>query len=187
MPEVISRPLKVLVAYPQGLHEMGDACAQALAEMGHQVREYHYLRGYQKRASLLARVAYRLKTHYPALAPAIDAPSIAGANRALLRAAAQSNAELVLIIKGEVFFPQTLARLRRPGRLLVNWAIDDPFRFENVMDGRFHYDRFFCFDPFYVARLHEDGVEAASYLPLGYDHQVCTRIDLSERERKGVR
>ncbi len=96
------------------------------------------------------------------------------ANQLLLREATSGSWDLVLVLKGELIAPKTLAAIRSQSRArLVNWNPDDPFEpsitTRALVAGIPEYDIYFTWGKRLVGRLREAGARHVEYLPFGYD------------------
>tara|TARA_B100001123_G_scaffold450473_1_gene621397 strand:- start:1138 stop:2043 length:906 start_codon:yes stop_codon:yes gene_type:complete len=81
--------------------------------------------------------------------------------------------DLLFVLKGEPFLPETLAtvkkRLKGP---MIHWSGDNPFWFPNIVGSFGIYDHFFVADEHYVDKVLEHGGHNVSYLAHAVDEEV---------------
>ena len=104
--------------------------------------------------------------------------------------------DIVLIIKGETVFPETLKKIKERWNIpCISYMWDCPFfsygaktadvyRKNNFVKGMHLYDHVFVYDPYYVEELRKRGLTELSYLPLATDTQQYRRAEASEDEKK---
>ena len=104
--------------------------------------------------------------------------------------------DLVLIIKGETVFPETLKRIKGTLNIpCISYMWDCPFysygsktadiyRKNNFVNGMHLYDHVFVYDPYYVEELKKRGLTELSYLPLATDAHQYRKVEVSEEEKK---
>ncbi|HEX8903435.1 MAG TPA: glycosyltransferase [Longimicrobiaceae bacterium] len=165
----------------------GSTCvyrAQALSHLGHAVTEIETAPPDPARERTLAnRVRNRLG--FP--------PDLAGANRALLRAAREGRHELVWIEKGRTIRPSTLRALRRilPGARLVSYSCDDMVNPRNqsraYRAGLAIYDLLVTTKTYNVAELTALGARDVIFNGNAYHPPIHRPLELTpaERERWG--
>ncbi|MBI2470437.1 MAG: glycosyltransferase [Planctomycetes bacterium] len=106
------------------------------------------------------------------------------------------NPDLIFIIKGEQFFPETLQKLKKEtSACIAAYIWDDPFysyagrfiddyRKNNFARGMHLYDYIFVYDPYYVEEIRKRGILKVSYLPLATDPNKYKRIDVTKEENQ---
>jgi hypothetical protein len=125
--------------------------------------EAPYLRPLHTRRS--HKVIYRLLGRRPATAWSLNAR--------LLKAAAHSRPDVVIVSKGAYIFPRTLRRLRSLGAVLINYATDDPFNSRNA-DGWLRasipeYDLYACTKRAIMDDVRRAGCRRTSFVRFGYN------------------
>ena len=105
----------------------------------------------------------------------------------LLQVAALRPYDLIFVIKGEIIYPSTLARIRKRHKgLIINWMGDaDPLsRFPTVRSSLPFYDIFFVLDRGLTNDLRLAGAKRVEHLPYGCDPEVHRYVSLSVEDWK---
>jgi len=97
-----------------------------------------------------------------------------GFNRQLLQLARDYRPDVLLAVKGDPIFPETLAQIKRQtGAVLVNYATDDPFspvvRTRDVVDTIPIYDLYVCTKRAIMDDVRRAGCREVTYLPFAYE------------------
>ncbi|MFA5336253.1 MAG: glycosyltransferase [Candidatus Omnitrophota bacterium] len=104
--------------------------------------------------------------------------------------------DIILIIKGETVFPETLKKIKEKWNIpCVSYMWDCPFfsysagsadiyRKSNFEKGMHLYDHVFVYDPYYVEELKKRGLTGLSYLPLATDMRQYRNVEVSDDEKK---
>ena len=118
--------------------------------------------------SITHRALYRLLARRP--------PRLLLFERRLLRAAAESRPDVVLVVKGTYVRPQIVRQLRQMGATLVNFSTDDPFnpsaRSPYLQDAIGEYDIYATPRTANVEQLVAAGARKAVVVPFGYKPSV---------------
>jgi len=81
--------------------------------------------------------------------------------------------DLLFVIKGEPFVPETLATVKkRVNGPVIHWSGDNPFWFPNIVGSFGIYDHFFVADEYYVDKVLEHCGRNVSYLAHAVDEDV---------------
>jgi spore maturation protein CgeB len=87
-----------------------------------------------------------------------------------LLAKARNGFDLIIVLKGELFSPAAIRRVRATiGIPVVNWWPDDPHLLHISRTLAPAYDLFFTHDTYAVAVMRAEGTTGARYLPFGCD------------------
>ncbi len=101
---------------------------------------------------------------------------------------------IILVIKGETVFPETLKKIKKTlGIPCMSYIWDSPFftytgktadiyRKNNFAEGMDLYEHIFIYDPYYVEELKKSGLRELSYLPLATDTDQYRKVTLNENE-----
>jgi len=116
-------------------------------------------------------------------------------NKDFLSIVSKEMPNLLLIIKGDSIFPETLKKIKKvlPCPVVVGYAWDEPFythnkiqddfRISNLKDGVQWYDHFFVFDPFYIDEIRKHGAKRVNYLPLATNPNRYKNILISGKDK----
>lgn len=177
---------KVLLAAAIGYGAIGGAFLRAFAALGHRVLAVNNRDFFPLRLSRLGRARNRL----------FRRGAREAYNRAFFENALAFRPEILVVLKGTLIFPETLAALREKLRsaAFLNFNYDDFFSRSpgNVFPGLERvlplYDAFFPSKSANVPELLSRGARAVHYLPIGYDpclhHPVVPTLE--ERARFGT-
>jgi len=133
-------------------------CEKALKSLGHNVFLFDYR---------------SLETAPP---PSLIKPSFPlYMNQELVNSVFNFKPDLILILKGETIFPETLAKIKELLDVpIATWWLDDPL-FEwredlpvvrgNIIQALSYFDYFFVFDSYHIPRLKRLGTRNAYWLP----------------------
>lgn len=102
--------------------------------------------------------------------------------------------DLVFIIKGDNFFPETLEKIKKIWSCpVVGYAWDEPFytqnniqddyRISNLKNGIHWYDLFFVFDNFYIDEIKRQGAKIVYYLPLATNPNRYKNISVTDQDK----
>ena len=145
-----------------------EYCTVGLTANGHKVHTLVYSSELSRSVGLLGRVHRRLvgsdRFH---LGRVLDAQR--RDNLQAVKLAQRHKPDLVVVLKGEVFLPETIDRIRTVAAgPVVQWCGDDPTWFPNITAAAHLYKRFFLAEPSYSADLTRYGVQA-EFLPHAAD------------------
>lgn len=106
-------------------------------------------------------------------------------NRLFLERVRELNPELILVLEGKGFEPETLAKARSiSGARLVNWGLFGPAAIEESAERARHYDLFCTTSRLALAAHEKLGVEPSEYLPFGADTDIYRPRELTEADLK---
>lgn len=178
----------LLVAqYPRlfnpGNFQWPNDTARALRRLGHAVEIFGYRESLAASPSLARRVQ-----GLPAAAAGLrryQQRQRDGRDQALVARAARRRPDLVLLLNGERFSREVLARAKRAsGGMLATWWADDPCRFPSVMESLDVFDCVCVFDRSYLPRLRAGGAASAHFLPCACDDAVYRPMALTPGEQR---
>ncbi len=90
-------------------------------------------------------------------------------NRRLIREVRSFQPDLVLILKGETIYEESLSALRKLKIPLISWWVDDPFGYSDLMNRFRLFDMLYMFDRECITVLEAKGIKHITYLPCGCD------------------
>lgn len=107
-------------------------------------------------------------------------------NKRLIRKVDAFKPQIILIIKGDELFPETLKELKKRRIILVNWLPDNPFYLDlkNILEAIPIYDYIFTFDPAHLPLLNHLAKGKISFLPLACDSGMHRKIGLTPQEKE---
>ncbi len=103
-------------------------------------------------------------------------------NRRLITAVRAFQPDIILILKGETIYPETLVTLRKEKVPLVSWWVDDPFCFPDLLESFNLFDMLYMFDREGVTKLEAEGVKHIMYLPCACDQTTYHPQSLNPRD-----
>ena len=156
---------------------MADYVAAGLKQLGHQVRLLLYSADLNAPVTLRSRVHRRLVGESRFKIKRIF-ESARGDNIRLLKGVEEFKPDLLLVIKGEVFLPETLhiAKTFVPGPI-VEWCGDNPFWFPNIVGSLNIYDWFLLTDGHYTSDIEKQGARNVQVLAHAADPAVYSAED----------
>jgi len=184
--------MRILLATQTFEGASGWHIERTLKKMGHTVRVSdpgNWLvppfKGYYTLGDNFQRLILRVTNRLLPLRSAI----IAVNNRRLLREVQIFQPDLLLAIKGEQIYPETIAQIRRAKIRAINWCFDDPFLWiGNAEETIAAYDCFLMVDHAYIekAKVRLPGANV-DYLPQCCDPEIHRTLALTpvERQRYG--
>jgi spore maturation protein CgeB len=180
--------MKLMIVGMRSIGEWTEAVERAALALGHETRVFYYNTfGDLRWRGAVARFAP--PRFYPQIWPVTS--SIGGAwesymNRQLVAAARRFDPHAILVLKGESIYPDTVEALRRRGRPVVAWWVDDPLRFPRHVPTLRKYDQFFIFDKGRTAELASHGIQHIGYLPCACDASTFRPMNLNNAEFPGL-
>jgi len=170
--------MKVLLVEFHSLLDLSHHCGRALESLGQKVKIF-----YTNEQSLWRHFIQIL---FPQTQPYHRSQEFQEwINDRLVREYQQFHPDLIFIIKGDDLFPETLKRLKQLGcPKLINWLTDDPFIFQNLVEGFPFYDTVYTFDLWYKSRLEKNGARRVMFLPFACNPDVHKTISLSSKEKE---
>ncbi len=176
--------MKVVLAAPHWeTGQWGYYCHRALEQLGHVVIRLEYGRVLAQPLPMVERLRRRL-LHEPTFSLDRLLRVQHQANLRLLTTCTRERPDVLLLLRGDVYLPETIhavtARLRIP---VLNWCGDDPAWFPNILGSLRLYTRFCIVDPSYLPLARQMGACEPAYLPHAADPDVYRPYPLSPAER----
>lgn len=180
---------KILIAAP--FHSpsgpLGSYVKEAFTKMGYHVKTFDYR---------IVAYGFRGSNHIPTgfvkrgLLRILRNRLIQQMNIKLIDDIKTFNPDIVLILKGEIIFPETIKKLKEISNnaKIVVWHLDSPFTVltstANIINSLPYYDVCFVFDPYYIPEMVRARAKRAEYLPLACDPDVHRSMDLTDEEKE---
>lgn len=173
--------MKILLVGSDWYGGVTEYCEDALNDLGHTVRKFYYEKDYAS-LSLLGKIQARFIRTFQSGKDS----AVVKMNAYLLKEALVFKPDMILIIKGQVIFPETLAQIKAITDIpIVSWWIDDPLLKTNgpyILRSAKHIDYMFIFDPFYIGDLIKAGFKKTYYLPFACSPKIHKKNNLSVGE-----
>lgn len=106
-------------------------------------------------------------------------PALTKLNNALLEKAMSTKANVALLVRGDMIFPETIQRLRDQGVLVLGWNNDDPFSphqskvsWRYLFSGLKFYDHYFAYRSANIEDFKEIGCGSVSLLRSSYIREL---------------
>ena len=177
--------MKIVLAAPHWeTGQWGYFCQRALEQLSHTVTRLEYGRRASGQPSLRQRVRRRLVG-----GNRFNLERLLAANQhdnlELVRVCTQQRPDVVLLIRGDVYLPETIHYLTdRIGAPVLNWCGDDPTWFPNILGSLRLYSRFFIVDPSYLPLAGQMGAKDPLYLPHAADPETYQPFALAADEAR---
>lgn len=163
--------MKIFIIGPKWFGEWTEAVERAATALGCETAIFYYmidmiggLKGIAKRRLPSAvQKTLRLAAEQWRNMKNIDM------NRRLLSEVRTYQPDLILVLKGETIYPETLTALRKQNVPLVSWWVDDPFRIPGLINSFRFFDRLYMFDHECIDLLKAEGIQNITYLPCACD------------------
>lgn len=167
------RSLRIFVAGPWwDTGTLAEYVTAGFRDLGHDVRLFLYSRELNAPIGFRDRVRRRLSGESRFTLERIF-DSAREDNVRLLDGVDEFEPDLVLVIKGEVFLPETLHMMKaRFDGPLVQWCGDNPFWFPNIIGSVGIYDWFFLADYHYAPDVSRQGAKRVEFLPHAADPET---------------
>lgn len=185
---------KLLINAPRW-YGIDEAVKESFEKIGFNV----ILLNYGTRTTIQEKVARKIGLRIPFLKWFLNPILkyyLAKENEELVDKVKEESPDLLLIIKGDHLFPQTLKNLAREKSYpIIAYIWDDPFysyaglfaddfRKSNFEQGMHLYDYIFVYDTYYVDRIKERGITNVGYLPLAADPNRYRNLVIGEEDVK---
>ncbi len=179
--------MKIVLAAPHWeTGQWGLYCHRALSQLGHAVTRLEFGRRVGAEPGLRERV--RRRRVGPRL---FSLERLLTANRQdnldLVRVCTEQRPDVVLLIRGDVYLPETVHfltdYLETP---VLNWCGDDPTWFPNILGSLRLYARFFIVDPSYLPLARQMGAKEPLYLPHAADPETYQPYALTTQEAEDL-
>lgn len=182
--------MKILISYsfkenaiPLGIH-----CERAFTNLGHKVirHESTAVSSYDK---LLFKPINKLLsnlriTRSQPIGKGSELSSIGLRNTGLIKAVKETKPDLVFIIRGADFYPETLIKIKNENKVkLVCWWMEGSSDIEKSAEKAPYYDFYFINSRYAVKEHIKKGIKNCLYLPLGADTEFHKKISLINGNR----
>lgn len=164
-----------------------EYCRGALNDLGHDVKVFYY----EKSTAVLPlwkKLKNRFYLHFRSLKNIEIRVNNSKMNSELLKEALSIKPDMILILKGETVFPETLAQIKSKLEVpIVSWWIDNPLLRNNatyILKSIPYIDHIYIFDSYYINDLLNVGFKKVSYLPFACDPSVHKSIRLTKEENE---
>ena len=177
--------MKIVLAAPHWeTGQWGLYCHRALSKLGHTVTRLEFGRRLGAKPSLRERA--RRRRVGP---PRFNLERLLAANRQdnldLASTCAAQRPDVVLLIRGDVYLPETIHFLTDYlDTPVLNWCGDDPAWFPNILGSLRLYTRFFIVDPSYLPVARQMGAKDPLYLPHAAEPDTYRPYDLTQAEAR---
>jgi len=181
--------MKILLAGPYHISALAWYCEYALLKMGHRVKVFDY-----------RKVAYgRTYPHPPRLERRafdlvirriLGRQPFQSMNTRFLSAVQELDPDLIFVLKGEIFLPETIKRISETSKArLVVWHGDNPwtghiYRSANAIFSLQFYDLCFVMERYYIPQFKKAGAKRVEYLTFGCEPDVHRSLSLTAEERQ---
>ncbi len=184
---------KILISVPQ-FYGIDEAIRESFETIGFN----SMLLNYGTKSTIQEKIARNFGLMIPHLKPFLNPIIkyyIEKENNELISMVRKERPDLILIIKGDHLFPDTLRKLKNESRCpIIAYIWDDPFysyaglfaddfRKTNFERGMYLYDFIFVYDTYYVEQIKKRGISNVEYLPLAADQNRYKRIDISNEDK----
>lgn len=148
--------------------------------------------------TIFERCAKKIGIKFPFLKPIFNPflkSHLIKENKNFVSTVSKEKPDLLLIIKGDHVFPETLGKIKNVLSCpVVSYIWDDPFytdknnfhddyRKSNFKDGIPWYDFIFVFDTFYIEEIKRRGAKNVKYLPLATNPDRYKKVLITEKDR----
>lgn len=98
-------------------------------------------------------------------------------NKKLLQDVADVQPDVLIVLKGNILFPETLSKIRdKSTAILVLWCYDSALRFNNILKGGKYYHLFYSYEPIDILELRKYNIQA-KFLPMAYDPDYYFKLE----------
>jgi len=170
--------LKILLVGFEWQGGITEYCEDALNDLGHTVKKFYYENHFVT-LPLLGKIKRKLIRHFQG--------NKVNINDKLLKETLVFKPDLLLVLKGETIFPETLAQIKTKMDIpIASWWFDNPMLEVNgphILRSAQYIDYMFIFDTFYIEDLIKTGFKKTYYLPFACNPKVHKKINLSAKEK----
>lgn len=98
-------------------------------------------------------------------------------NNKLLQDANYFKPDIVLTLKGDIIFPETVKKLKmNTNSVQIIWCYDSALRYNNILSGGRYYDFFYTFEPTDIQKLKKFNIKA-EFLPMAFDPNYYFKLN----------
>lgn len=173
--------MKVLVAsFPDGVIHTTSSLCDSMKAIGHEVQRFIYT-GLNRDSLVYTSKIPGIRGMHMNNIKSLQRKE----NEQLIKKSEKFQPDVLISIKGEAIFPETIEKIRKEtGAFSILWAIDDPNKFldesKALAPG---YDFVFTSGMDSKKEYAEIGVRA-EYIPFAADHRIFREMDVNENDRK---
>jgi len=180
--------MRLLIVGPKWVGEWTESLDRAARALGHTPLTCYYdTYGVTRlQGGAVGRLPKSLRGVFGPIAVRIGRAWEARMNLRLRDAVKQAQADAIIILKGETLTGETLQTIKSPGRPLVSWWVDDPFRAPQAMRLFHLFDVLYMFDKGRVSELEANGAQRIVYLPCACDHNTFRPMSLNPNDYPGL-
>lgn len=184
--------MKILLAAPRSedtLGMIGRYCERAVKSLGYEVEVFDFRQSLYLESVVGTSIKSKIKRYVPGfhrVMPVIDTVRNKKINKNLFEFAADYKPDILLVLKGENIFPETLIKIRNELNVITaNWFLDTVFSpYSEISAERISlsYDYFFMIDSKDVLEHVKIGSAHVEWLPSACDPSVHKTIELGEED-----
>ena len=184
--------MKILLTAPQGEDSLGvisGYCERAMRDLKYEVKIFDFRQSPYLKSTAATSIKSKIKKCIPKfhrLAPVINTVKNKKINKNLFEFAADYKPDILLVLKGDSIFPETLKKIRNELNIItVNWFLDTVFSpyWKNLAEHiSSFYDYFFMIDSKDVLKYTKINSAYVECLPLACDPDLHKRIELTKAD-----
>jgi len=193
--------VRILLVAAQSSEVLGAIsrhCAKALKNLNHEIEIFNYRQSQYLKAPAGSFLKSRIKSYFgfsprkiPLFNSLINSLDNRRMNKALLEIISEWTPDILLVLKGESIFPETLLKIRNHyGVITANWFTDSVFSpyWKDLAESiSSYYDYFFMIDNKEVLEKVKIESSHVECLPLGCDPDIHKSMKLTGDEIKEYR
>lgn len=184
---------KILINAPR-FYGIDEAIRESFEKVGFDAILLNYGTKSAIQENLARKIGLKIPNLKPILNPILK-HYLSKENEDLINITKKQKPDLLLIIKGDHLFPETLRELKNEISCpIIAYIWDDPFysyagrfsddfRKSNFEKGMHLYDFIFVYDTYYVEQIKKRGLENVEYLPLAADQNRYKKIEISDEDK----
>ena len=172
--------MRFLVAAHHTPWQVGLSCKRALQELGHQA-DLFYLNASK---NIWEKFINGLRPRIRHAGPYIDMVWERLINRQLIQRVSDARVDVLLVIRGEELYKETLREIRhRHKTRVVTWWTEPSLERKYYPKSLAEFDFVFTFDRAHIPKIKEYGAKYADYLPLACDPFIHKQIALNADQK----
>lgn len=172
--------MKILLVTEDWYGSLGHSFKNVLQKTGYEVKVFDYRKVFSEN---------HIFRNYKYIRRLTSRFAVNKMNELLYKEASSYKPDLLLILKGELVYPEVLHKIKKElNTLLFNFNGDNPFNPVNstkwLIESIPIYDCHFTWGKFLISELKEAGAKRVEYLPFGYDPELHYPVEVSEKEKE---